>query len=273
VKDADSFASDSVQTMDCRSVDMNISLTSVDVETPDGTCDASLAVPEGADRYPGVIFLMDAFGVRPVIDEWIKRIARFGYVVLAPNLLYRSSRSPIIEDVASAMAAEDRSKLFQKLMPMMQLLTPENVAKDAKAYLDYLQGLPETSAGPVGLTGYCMGSRFALRAGAAFPDRIAVVAGFHGSNLATDQPDSPHHLVGGLKAEVYLAYADHDEGANAEQRNRMEDALTAAGIAHASEVYSDAPHGYTMSDTPAYREEAAERHLTKLIELLDRNLK
>ncbi len=255
---------------------MNVSLTSVDIEMPDGVCDARLAVPGpgdvyGAGPYPGVLFLMDAFGVRPVIDDWIKRIADRGYVVLAPNLLYRSARSPIVPDVAAAMA--DRQALFQSLMPMMQLLTPENVAKDAGAYVDFLQELPKADPGPVGLTGYCMGARVALRAAAAWPSQVAAVAGFHGGNLATDQPDSPHLGVVGLKAEVYLAYADHDEGANPEQQQRMEDALTAAGIRHVCEVYTDAPHGYTMSDTPAYREEAAERHFTKLIELLDRNLK
>jgi len=215
---------------------------------------------------------MDAFGVRPVIDEWIKRIAAFGYVVLAPNLLYRSARSPIIEDVMGAMSDEGRPQLFQRLMPMMQVLTPENVANDAKAYIDFIHGLPQTAPGPVGLTGYCMGARVALRAASAHPDEVAAVAGFHGGNLGSDQPDSPHLGVDKLKAEVYLAYADHDEGANAEQQQRMEDALTSAGITHQCEVYADAPHGYTMSDTPAYREQAAERHLTKLIELLGRTL-
>ena len=224
-------------------MNLDVTLTTLDIETPDGIADASLAVPAGGGKYPGVIFLMDAFGVRPVIDEWIKRIAAKGYVVLAPNLLYRSSRSPIVEDVASATTEENRPKLFQSLMPMMQLLTPENVTKDAKAYIDFIQGLPEVAPGPIALSGYCMGSRFALRAGAAFPDQVSVVAGFHGGNLGTDQPDSVHLLVGELKAEVYLGYADHDEGANEVQRKRMEDALIAAGITYTSVVYPDAPHG------------------------------
>ena len=252
---------------------MNTTLTYLDIVTPDGTCDASLAVPEGNGPFPGVLFFIDAFGVRPVIDEWIKRIAAKGYVVLAPNLLYRSSRSPIVEDVATSLTEENRPKLFQSLMPMMRLLTPENIAKDAKAYLDFIHGLPQTASGPVGLTGYCMGSRFALRTAAEFPDQVAAVAGFHGGNLASDQPDSVHLSVGTITAAVYLAYADHDEGASAEQQERMKEALSAAGITYVSEVYPDAPHGYTMSDTPAYREDASERHFTKLIDLLDRTLK
>jgi carboxymethylenebutenolidase len=252
---------------------LNIALSVVDIAMPDGVCDAHLAAPEGGEQYPGVLFLMDAFGVRPVIDEWIERIAEHGYVVLAPNLFYRSARSPIVEDVASQTTPENRAALFESLRPMMQALTPENVAKDAGGYLEFLSGLSQTMPGPVAATGYCMGARFAIRAAAAYPDRVAAVAGFHGGNLGTDQPDSPHLLAGSIKAEVYLAYADHDDGANPEQRQRMDDALATAGVVYDSEVYTDAPHGYTMSDTAAYREDAAERHLSKLIELLNRALK
>src|SRR5579862_1511905 len=111
---------------------LETTIQSVDIATPDGVCDARLATPQSGEKSPGVLFAMDAFGVRPVIDDWIQRIAAKGYVVLAPNLLYRSARSPIVEDVAAAMASEDRSVLFGKLMPMMKLLTPENVASDAK---------------------------------------------------------------------------------------------------------------------------------------------
>jgi carboxymethylenebutenolidase len=248
-------------------------IQSLDIATPDGTCDSRLATPKDAERSPGVLFCMDAFGVRPVIDEWIQRIAAQGYVVLAPNLLYRSARSPIIEDVAAAMASEDRSALFQRLMPMMKLLTQENVAKDTEAYVAALRSQSETGSGPLGVTGYCMGARFAMRAAAACPQDFAIVAGFHGGNLATQEPDSPHLMVNRLKAEVYMGFADHDEGASPEQVARLEAALTSADLRHQLEVFPDAPHGYTMSDTPAYRQEAAERHFQKLIDLLDRNLK
>lgn len=251
----------------------NVSLTTHDIATPDGVCDAHLAVPEGPGNFPGVLFFMDAFGVRPVIDEWIKRIAAQGYVVLAPNLFYRNARSPIVEDVLTATSEANRAGLFRSLMPMMQVLTPEIIAKDTRAFLGFLHSVPNASVGPVGVTGYCMGSRYAIHTAAAYPDKVAAVGGFHGGNLATDQPDSAHLVIGRLQAEVYLAFADHDGSAPPEQQERMKNALTEAGLAHKVEVYADAPHGYTMSDTSAYREEAAERHFTNLIELLERNLK
>ncbi len=51
-----------------------------------------------------------------------------------------------------------------------------------------------------GLTGYCMGAAMALRTAGTYPDRVAAAAGFHGGNLASDQPNSPHLLAGNVTA-------------------------------------------------------------------------
>jgi carboxymethylenebutenolidase len=250
-----------------------IELRKFEISTPDGICEAHLAVPTDGGKYPGVLYLMDAFGVRPVIDEWIERIAGEGYAVLAPNLFYRNKRIPIIEDMTDAMSPDRRGALFQTLMPMMGALTSENLARDGKAYLDTLASQPETAEGLVGLTGYCLGARVAIKIAAAHPDQVAAVAGFHGGNLVTNAEDSPHLAAANVKAEVYMAYADNDQGATEEQQEKLAEALASAGVKHTYEVYKDAPHGYTMRDTAAYREAAAERHFVKLIDLLNRCLK
>jgi carboxymethylenebutenolidase len=248
-------------------------IRSVEIATPDGSCDAHLAVPEGSGTFPGVLYCMDAFGVRPVIDEWLSRTAERGYVVLAPNLLYRGTRLPIVEDMSPAMSQENRAKIFERIRPMMMQLTPENVVRDASAYLDYLSSLPQVRPGKLGVTGYCMGGRIALLIAGNFPDRIAAAASFHGGNLATDAPESPHLLAPKIEAEVYVAHADHDQGAPPEQQERLADAFSAAGVTYRGELYAEAPHGFTMSDTAAYRREAAERHFEELMALLDRNLR
>jgi len=54
---------------------------------------------------------------------------------------------------------------------------------------------------------------------------------------------------------------------------RLEEALTAAGLAHTSAVYPDASHGFTMADTSSYQEAGAERHYRELRDLLDRQLR
>ena len=67
----------------------------VDVETRDGVADAYLSQPDNGERHPGVLLVMDAFGLRPQIERMADRIAARGFVVLAPNVFYRAGRAPV----------------------------------------------------------------------------------------------------------------------------------------------------------------------------------
>ena len=101
---------------------------------------------------------------------------------------------------------------------------------------------------------------------------MAALAGFHGGGLATDDPESPHRSAGALRAEVYFGHADQDRSNTSEQIATLDAALDGAGVAHRSEVYAGARHCYTMADTPAYDEEASERHFAALFDLPERTL-
>ena len=240
----------------------------IDIETPDGTADAYLTRPDQGDRHPGVLLVMDAYGLRPRIEEMADRIAERGYAVLAPNVFYRAGRTPVLP-FPDLTSEEARGEFFKEVRPLMEQLTPERLAADGAAYLDELA---EVADEPVAITGYCMGVRLGLRIAAAHPERVAALAGFHGGGLVTDDPQSPHRSAGALRAEVYLGHADHDPSNTEEQIAALDAALEHAGVAHRSEVYPGARHGYTMSDTPVYDEQAAERHFTELFELLDRTI-
>ena len=155
------------------------------------------------------------------------------------------------------------------MRPIIEQLTPDAIARDGEAYLEFLS---TTATGPVGITGYCMGARVGWRIAAAYPDRVNALGGFHGGGLVTDAPDSPHRSAQQLKAEVYFGHADQDANMNPEQIGTLNDALDQAGVRHRAEVYEGALHGYTMSDTAVYNEAACERHFTELFALLDRTL-
>jgi carboxymethylenebutenolidase len=243
----------------------------VDVPTPDGTADAILAVPAEGDQHPGVLVYMDAFGLRPRLEEMARRIAAEGYVVLVPNVFYRSGRAPVV-DLGDLSLPENRATIFDKLGPLMAALTPEPAMRDATAYLDFLATDDRVSPGPVATVGYCMGGALALRTAAHAPERVAAVASFHAGRLATDAPDSPHRSFGSIRAEVYVAHADHDGSMPPEQQALVERTLTEAGVTHRTEVYPGAAHGFTMADTAAYDEAATERHWDNLLPLLARTL-
>jgi carboxymethylenebutenolidase len=242
--------------------------SSVDVNAPEGIADAYLARPD--DRpHPGVLFIMDAFGLRPTIEEMVDRIALDGYVVLAPNVFYRAGRSPVLPQ-PDLTDPEQRSRFFQSLRPLMEQLTPERLAGDGAAYLDYLEAV--AAPRPVAITGYCMGARVGWRIAAAYPDRVAALAGFHAGGLVTDAPDSPHRTAAQLNSELYFGFADQDPSMTAEQIATLERTLEEVGARYRSEVYEGAQHGYTMADTAAYNEAARERHFRELSALLQRSL-
>ncbi|KAF2782005.1 dienelactone hydrolase family protein [Streptomyces sp. OM5714] len=243
--------------------------TDVDIPTGDGTADAYLTHPADGASHPAVLLYMDGFGLRPSLRTMADRLAGAGYTVAVPNVLYREGRAPVVE-LPEFIDQASRPRIFERLGPMMRALTPDQVERDADAYLRWLAGRPEAAGGPVAVAGYCMGAALALRTAGAYPDRVAATAGFHGGNLATEAPDSPHLVAGRLTGEVYFAHADDDPGMPAEQQERLEAALTAAGVTHRCEVYPGAHHGYTQADTSAYDEKAAERHWDALLGLLKR---
>ncbi|MBE8472212.1 dienelactone hydrolase family protein [Streptomyces justiciae] len=245
--------------------------SSLDIPTADGICDAYLARPDDNAPHPGVLLYMDAFGLRPHLRGMADRLASAGYTVLVPNVVYRAGRAPVVE-LPEFINPAERPEIIQSLRPAMQSLTPEAAMRDASAYLDWLAATPLTTDGPVGVTGYCMGAALALRTVGTYPDRVAAAAGFHGAYLATDAPDSPHLLADRITAELYFGHADQDATNPTEQIERLDKALTDAGVRHRADVYADAHHGFTQADTAMYDAEATERHWTALLDLFARAL-
>jgi carboxymethylenebutenolidase len=230
----------------------------VDITTDDGTADAYLVRPGGQPRG-SVLLIMDAYGLRPQIEQMAERIAAEGYVVLAPNVFYREARGELLsaEEIAGGGA-------FEKVLPLVRGLTPDLIVRDGPAYLDAL------GDGPVAITGYCMGGRAGWHLAAAYPDRVAALGGFHVGGLVTDADDSPHRKAPNVGAEIYFGHADNDRSMNPDRIATLDKAMDDAGVVHRTEVYDGAAHGYTMADTPAYDEAAAERHYRELFALLDR---
>jgi carboxymethylenebutenolidase len=243
--------------------------STIAVKTAEGVADCYLAKPDDGRPHPGVLFLIDAYGLRPQIESMVDRIAAAGYVVLAPNVFYRAGQAPVI----SLEGLDDpdlRGEVFARVMPLMKELTPERIVADAAAYLGKLQD--EADGGEVAITGYCMGGRLGWRIAAAYPDRVTGLGCFHTGGLVTDDEESPHLSAAELDAELFLGFADHDKSATPEQIATVESALRAAGTEFHAEVFAGAAHGYTMADTPAYDEAAAERAYEELSALLSRTV-
>lgn len=225
------------------------------IETADGTCPAHLLTPRDGGPWPAVICYMDAGGVRPAMLEVGRTIADLGYAVLVPEMFYRHGEyAPF--DMKTAFSDEAERN---RLMTMIGSLTKEMAMRDTEAFLAALSEQPAVAGDKVGTTGYCMGGGLALTAAGRFPDRVVAAASFHGGNLATDAPDSPHLAVATATARVYVAAAENDRSFPPEQEERLAAALREAGVEHTIETYP-AAHGFVLSDTPVYDEACARRH-------------
>jgi carboxymethylenebutenolidase len=238
------------------------------ITTADGESTATLHTPDGEGPWPGVIVYPDAGGPRAAIHDVAMRIAAMGYAALVPDVYYRDAPwAPF--DAATAFSDDDERR---RMFGLMRALTNENVLADAASYVDGLDARPEVADAPLGTTGYCMGGRFALLTAAARPNRVGAAASFHGGRLAmADDANSPHLLMGAIRAEVLVARAKEDASLTDEQADLLDAALTDAGVVHTIEVY-DAHHGYAVVDNPTYDEAAAARHVAALADLYARTL-
>jgi carboxymethylenebutenolidase len=200
--------------------------STIDVPTPDGVADCYLTAPASAGAHPGVLFIIDAIGLRARIEEMADRIAAQGYVVLAPNVFYRAGRAPLWE-APDLHDPDSRGRFFQSLGPLMAALTPVAVAGDGGAYLNKLGELTD---GPVGITGYCFGGWLGWMIAAAHPDRVAALGGFHTGRMVADDEDSPHLLAPRVRGEVYWGHADQDQSMTAENIATLDQAMDDAGV-------------------------------------------
>jgi carboxymethylenebutenolidase len=241
----------------------------VSIPTRDGHCPASLFTPqEGSGPWPGVIFYMDAPGIRPTMAQMAQRLADHGYVVLLPDLYYRLG--PYAQMVPAKVFADPEAK--ENMMKMLRSLDRDSTIADAQAFLAFLSSRPEVIKHRLGATGYCMGGRLALTAAGACPDRFSAVAAFHAAGVVTEQADSPHRFVEGITGHVYVAGADQDAGFTVQQKDQLEAALREAGVTHQVEIYAGALHGYAVPDHPAFNAQAAERHWQALAALFAQTL-
>jgi carboxymethylenebutenolidase len=238
----------------------------VQIPTSDGTAEAYLA-----GSGPGVLFYMDAIGLRPRIAEMVEEIAGWGYTVLAPNVFYRDGSAADLAPTQDLRVAENRAAFFGAgVMDRVNGLTPDKSGPDAAAWIEALA--EHAADGPIGTTGYCMGARLALRTAGWHPDTVKVVGGFHGGGLVTDAPDSPHLSIARSTASYALLHADGDRGLTPEHVAVLEVALAESGRPHVNEIVPGAPHGYTMRDTSSWNEEGARRASVELRAVLDREL-
>ena len=262
-------------TADDMSQEIEVVEEDVEITTPDGTADAAYIHPR-TGAYAGVLIWTDAFGLRPSFRAMARRLAADGYSVLVPNPFYRVERAPSFPDASTVIFQEVGARLGS----LMGSITAADAAeRDASAYIPFLDAQPQVDTSKkIGTQGYCMGGPLIVRTAAAFPDRIGAAASFHGGGLVTANPNSPHLLAPSIQARMYFGIASNDDATQPAAKDVLRETFADAGVVAEIEVYSDAQHGWCVTDMPAqggppiYNEVDAERAWGKLLELYEEAL-
>ena len=237
------------------------------ITTRDGDCRAHVFTPADGRGGPAILFYMDAGGIRPAVLSMAERLAADGYVVLLPDLFYRyGPYGPY--DPKEVFKGDVRAILG----PLMATTSNAKAAADTGTFLEFLDTRADVEGEKVGAVGFCMGGGMAISAAGTWPDRFAAVASFHGGNLASDAPNSPHLYAPKLKAELYIAAAENDGGYPPAMAERLERALGEAHVRYRAEIFP-APHGWMKPDFPVYDEAAAERGWREMLAFFDRTLR
>lgn len=240
----------------------------ISIRTKDGDCRSYVFTPSGGGAHPAILFYMDGLAIRPTLFDMGERLAQSGYVVLMPDMFYRAGPYEPF-DIPALMA---NGGIREVLGKYFAFIDNKRASEDTESFLAYLDARKDVAGSKIVTTGYCMGGGMSLTAAGTFPDRVVAAASFHGGNLASDSPMSPHLLAPKMKGEIYVAGAVEDGSYPPEMNTRLDEALSAAKVAHRCEFYEGAKHGWTMRDTPIYNETQAERHWRELTALAQRAL-
>lgn len=239
----------------------------VDIVTKDGATTTFIVHPERGGPHPIVLFFMDAPAIREELRDMARRIASVGYYVMLPNLYYRKGVMEL-KDLPPLADQEARARMFE----LMNSLTIPLVMADGDALLDFADRDPAAGTGPIGTLGYCMSGRYAINFAARWPQRVGAAASIYGTQLVTDEADSPHLAAAKAGGELYFACAEHDQWAPLETVEALDQAIKTGNLNAEVELYPGVHHGFAFPQRAVYDKSAAERHWERLFALWTRNL-
>ena len=240
----------------------------IEIATKDGASTTFIVHPEREGPHPVVLFFMDAPAIREELRDMARRMATVGYYVMLPNLYYRRGVMEL-KDLPPLPEAQARERMFD----LMNSLSIPLVMDDGDALLDFADRDPAAGAGAIGTLGYCMSGRYAINFAARWPQRVGAAASVYGTQLVTDEADSPHLVAAKAKGELYFACAETDRWAPLETVEALDQAVKAGNLNAEVELYPGVEHGFAFPQRAVYDKTAAERHWERLFALWGRTLR
>ena len=230
----------------------------VEIQAADRKIPGYLARPAGKGKHPVVFVNSEIFGVHEWVKDICRRLAKAGYVALAPDLFVR---------------AGDPSKLsdFKAIMDIVKAQPEAQVLGDTTASLKYLAAQPYADMKRLGVTGFCWGGGATWRCCETFPEFKAGVAWYGPLKAGAYPRKAPIEAVKDLKCPVLGLYGGLDKGISQKDVEDMRAALKAAGKNDEIIVYPNADHGFLADYRSSYNAEAAKDGWGKMLAFFKKN--
>ena len=232
----------------------------VKVPVKDGEMVAYRAMPAGKTGAPVVLVVSEIFGVHEYIADVCRRLAKEGYMAIAPELFARYGDPRKLTNVQDILAG------------IVSKVPDAGVMSDLDACVAWA-GKNGGDASRLAITGFCWGGRItwlysahkpAVKAGVAWYGRID-------GEVNDRTPKYPLDLAAQIKGAVLGLYGSADQGIPLDDVNAMKDAIAKAGGKSQIYVYEGAPHAFHADYRPTYRKEPAEDGWKRLQAWLKQN--
>lgn len=226
------------------------------IPVKDGTLPAYYARPAQGQAFPVVLVVQEIFGVHEHIKDICRRLAKLGYLAVAPELYARQG------DVS-------QMKDFRQIVSTVVSKVPdEQVMSDLDAAVDWAKTSGRGNVDKLAITGYCWGGRIVWLYAAHNPQLKAGAAWYGRLTGEKDElhPKHPLELAASLKAPVLGLYGGADQGIPVSTVEQMRESLKQADKPSEIVLYEKAPHGFYADYRPSYTPEAAADAWKRMLE-------
>jgi len=228
---------------------MEIRSERVQIPVGGGQMGGYLVRPADSAPRAGVIVYMEIFGVNAHIREVTERVAREGYVALAPDFFHRTHPGLDVGYDEAGMAVG---------MKGLMALDADQMIADAQAAVAFLRKQPG-AAGKIGAMGFCIGGHMTYLT--ACEADVAAAASFYGGGIAAPKgPGGKPSTLGRtpkIKGKILCLMGAKDALIPPAQVDAMREALRSSGTRHEVIVY-DADHGFFCNARGSYHKPSAD---------------
>ncbi len=230
---------------------MNIKTESIEIPLEGGgTMGGTLVRPDDGEARPAILVFMEIFGINAHIRDIAERLAREGYVALAPDYFHRTG--PGVE-------YDYNEEGMERGMALLAALQADEMISDVNAAIAGLEARADVQSDRIGAIGFCIGGHMAYLS--ACETSVCCVASFYGGGVAAPEgPGGAQSTIGRthkIKGRILCLFGETDGYIPSDQVEAIATALKGAGVKHETVVYWGADHGFFCDQRESYQRAAA----------------